>query len=249
MLVMLAITSIMATGLASCDKEDGPDENRDFSNDKKLVKIVYQEVGDEDVEVTTFKYGVNGRLIEVVEDEMKSSFVWEDDEVKIHTEYYFPSSFNTTQTLSLANGLAQTSCDYGRLSYNQSNRLVKYEENARVLDYVWEGNKLMSVTEDGFVMSITYSQYCKKGYFPLLDEITEWLGGYLCYAHPELFGLRTVHLPSSVSYIDDNRVVLATYSYAFDNEGYITKITQTFNGEGEETDYLPYTDTYTLTWE
>ena len=73
---------------------------------------------------------------------------------------------------------------------------------------------------------------------------------WLYCAHPELLGLRTKQLPKSATrnrtYNDTGykSSITALFSYEFDKDGYISKITIIETYEGETS-----TDTYLLTWE
>ena len=52
---------VMSVSLASCSKEN-PEGNEDFSNEKKLVKIVSKDENGKDLEVFTFEYDNKGKL-------------------------------------------------------------------------------------------------------------------------------------------------------------------------------------------
>ena len=223
---MALVAIIMGVSLSSCNKDENPENGGDFSNEKKLVKMVC-ESGDWQ-RVYTFNYDDSGRVIKATKDGHTCQIIWGDDAVKI----------DNGTTITLENGLIQRWDDYMTFTYNTSNRFVKWETNGTTKTAIWDGDKLVSISNYyGGDNILTYKGTCKKGYFPfyngsLVDDVT---GGWLFSAHPELIGARSRQLPATETY--DNRTI--NFTYEFDEEGYISKI-----NEVEEDTY-----TYTLTWE
>lgn len=247
-MAMMAV--LMGVGFTSCSKED-PDGG-DFSNEKKLVKMA--QSGSSSVSIT-FTYDEKGRMIEATEVSDYSnneSFLWGDNAIKCDGV-----------TFTLENGLVQCEDSEWKkfvYSYNQSNRLTKceYEHHDAEVSYLWDGDKLVSVTEienpnsdyeTTTDITVTYEKSCKKGFNPYLTGMLGIGSSYYLYlGHPELLGLRTKQLPKTVS---RNRTSayntsseITSFSYEFDKDGYISKmiIEETYDGESSSA-------TITLTWE
>lgn len=211
---MAMVAIVMGVSLASCSKDENPENNGDFSNEKKLVKMVNSS------ETFTFTYDSEGRLSKATLAEMWNGelmegewqLVWGDDAIKIDD-----------CTLTIKNGLVQSSSKGETFAYNSSNRIIKYDSSTAI----WDNDKLVSAGD----FTLTYGESCKKGYFPLIPFM---IGDYyqgsaiLYFAHPEIAGMRTKQLPTGMNG--------RTLSYEFDKDGYITKID--LGGLG-----------YTLTWE
>ena len=232
------IAIILGASFASCNKDDNP-VGGDFFKEKKLTKISVDD------SYLSFTYDNKGRLIKAERnDGYKQTVKWEDDVIKTtdNVDYIY--------TLPLSNGLVQSiyydDQEEEKALYNLSNRLFKWESGETQTKFVWDEDKLIRATyvEYGttYENALTYDKSCKKGYFPLLHTIVDFETSlYILYTHPELFGLHTTQLPAShtCSY-GNNKSYTETYSYEFDNEGYITKVTRTNDGE---------VLTYTLSWE
>ena len=62
----------------------------------------------------------------------------------------------------------------------------------------------------------------------------------LFMAHPEIIGVRTEQLPATITEtLNDGSTKIYTYSYTFDNEGYISKI-EIVNNEKKSTCILTW---------
>lgn len=251
MVGMTLIAIIMSVSLTSCSKDD-PDGG-DFTNEKKLVKIENTEGF-----YVLFRYDDKGRLIRAAEYDLGTlyeySFIWGDGTIKFRDV-----------TATIKNGLVYSEDseqikDYNICRYNQFNRLIKYEKEDQSIihNLLWDGDKLISVTETmssdyGSTSDITftYEKTCKKGFNPdWVNMVGVGSSDWLYCAHPELLGLRTKQLPKSatrnMTYNDTGYKSSHTahFSYEFDKDGYISKITIIETYEGETS-----TDTYLLTWE
>lgn len=167
-------------------------------------------------ETFTLTYDSEGRLTSATletEYGFDSQFIWGDDIIKVDNDY----------NLTLGNGLVHSSSKVNTFTYNSSNRIIKYGST----NAIWDKDKLMSVDD----YTLSYGDVCKNGYSPLVpfmmcDYYKDPILLYL--AHPEIVGMRTKQLPTSMNG--------RTLSYEFDKDGNITKID--FGGMG-----------YTLTWE
>ena len=199
----IAVTAVlMGTGSVSCSKEN-PEGGEDFSNEKKLVKMVTEGKNGENLEVFTFKYDDKGRLIESTGSFDYGQYSWTN-------QYTWGDNTIACDGVEapLKDGLMQTPM----FAYNSSNRVILYGDAT----IVWEGDKIVSMSSYiGSNMTFTYGEPCKKGYSPLLPYIMHEFQEVF-YAHPELIGARTRQLPIKIGNIP--------VTYEFDNEGYITKI-------------------------
>lgn len=232
---------LMVLNTTSCNKEGN---GGNINNEKKIVKM--SETWDNGTPHTfKLQYDENGRLNKVTEVDKNGgivanmdSFIWGDDIINC--------TDGEGYTITLENGLMQYSDAWGgaTFTYNKSNRMTKMEmpQAGGITNATWDGDKLTLVTGDYDVYhAITYQDSCKKGYCPitglLINDGTPFY--FLFIAHPELIGIRTNKLPATIS-LDNENSDISTYSYEFDSDGYVTKVTE-LNSD--------YTLTYDLTWE
>lgn len=236
---MALMAVLVGVGYTSCSKDENSENGGDFSNEKKLVKETWQ-YSDGSTGSRTYIYDDKGRLVKCSSESSvwNQTFIWGDDVVKTpHTTY------------TIENGVVKSSNDgsntfTNKFSYNESNRLIKIEENMFVTGSnhtstttaIWDGDRLVVVDDD---IMLTYAgESCKKGfyipYYIILEEP-------LLPAHPELFGMRTKQLPKTIS----GRDWTETYSYEFNEEGYVSKVTILY----KDSTNASYTDTVTYIWE
>lgn len=215
-MAMFAI--VMGVSLSSCNKDDNPDDGGVVVEGKKLVKLTNPQ------ETFTFNYDDEGRLIAAAFTEEWNGqtrgtdwqYVWGDDAIRVDEDY----------TLTLKDGLVQSSSKGDTFTYNNSNRITK----CGAITAIWDNNKLVSVSDGGDNYTLTYGESCKKGYFPLVPFMMCHYNSALplFIANPEIVGMRTNQLPTDI-----NGMKL---TYEFDKEGYISKI-----NVGEQGAYI-------LTW-
>ena len=257
---------LMGISLASCSKDENPEKGEDgvVINERKLIKLVqtktwHSEYSNTYTDEYTFKYD-DHKLIEVVNtsdnDEYHYTYVWKNDEIKvIYSNYNYD--------ILLENGMVLL-YDESECTCDNFNRLVLSEdkENEKRIKIIWDDDKLTSFNlydkpyyNRDLNMTFTYGNYvCKKGYFPLLSEILEFYEP-LFIAHPELIGLRTSKMPTTAHMTESKRGGAVgfyeadeniEYSYEFDKDGYVTKVTETAkDNDGDKT----YTHVQELTWE
>lgn len=249
---MALVAIIMGVSLSSCNKDENPENDGDFSNEKKLVKEVWEEDGE--TTTHTYIYDDKGRLVKSTGTSMwNREYIWGDDAI-----------MSSGETYTIENGLIQT---YGGMTftYNKSDKLIKIEESYSYTDgtsittALWDGDKLVSVSYGNTNVTITYGESCKKGfnlpYYIILEEP-------LLTACPELFGMRTKQLPATITEKSDGfydttfgktfgaYVATSTYTYEFDKDGYISKVTTHYNIEDKDKNTnTSYTDTVTYIWE
>lgn len=221
---MALVAIIMGVSLSSCNKDENPENDGDFSNEKKLVKEVWEEDGATTTYSYSYIYDDKGRLVKSTGTGMwNREYIWGDDAI-----------MSSGKTYTIENGLIQT---YGGMTftYNKSDKLIKIEENM-FTTAIWDGDRLVAVDED---ITLTYSgESCKKGfYLPYCIILEE----PLLSAHPELFGMRSKQLPKTIS----GRDWTETYSYEFNEEGYVSKVTILYKNSKN----VSYTDTVTYIWE
>lgn len=242
----------MCMNFTACSSDDGSDGGGGSINEKKLTKIV---LGEETY--TTFSYDNQGRVIEVVDSKKYESskevhtyqYIWGDNAVVVNkqTQVVNPDGYTEKSSSSyeydIENGLVQSNNrneDIETFYYNNSNRLSQIKSRWYTDDYLWDGDKLVVIDNS---IKLTYKKSCSKGYSPIFVEgcISS---EPLLIAHPEIIGVRTKQLPATVTTTWNDgqgygeQTVVVSYSYTFDNEGYISKIE--INEEKI---------TYTLTWE
>lgn len=222
---MALVAILLCVNFTSCSKDDGPTEEPEEGgvvvSGKKLIKITGTYKGE--VETYSFNYDNNGRLIkaEYKEDTYTESyqFIWGDDVIKVSRVN--GSSF----TLNLNNKLVRNSDNGATFSYNSSNKFIKGKDNYNEINVIWDGDKLVSISDQDADATLTYdNKSCKKGYFPLSASMIGFCSEMLFMAHPEIAGMRTTQLPSSITWVDRYETDARTLTYEFDNEGYISKI-------------------------
>lgn len=267
---MALFAVLMCVNFAACSSDDDPteepgkEEGGVVVSGKKLTKIVGKSGDGPYSETYTFSYDNKGRLIEaiVVEEEIGYKdtetyrFTWGDDAIKTSwTSNNSSSSYSCT--LILKNGLVQYE-DYGdndgvgTYTYNSSNRLIKFSDDD---DYwtttaIWDGDKLVSISDSENNATLKYGNSCKKGYFPFVATMMEAGESVILFiAHPEIAGMRTTQLPTSLTWADEGygetTSETTTMEYELDKEGYISKII----GKKKNSDGSTEAFTYTLTWQ
>ena len=221
--------------------------------EKKLVKMVADYGRDK--HTTNYSYDDRGRLIslEFVYESIYGNneteitqYEWSDNAVKA----IYQGGSSTTYTLSdgLLQSFTERGAPYSVNCYYKGGRL-DYIVDEATTTYTWEGDKLTSINSSNESTVFTYSGTCQKGYNPLI-------GMFLCgdtdllVANPDLIGARTKQLfqKAHYEYVSKEKsdkggydYEETIYSYEFNSEGYISKITTMFNGEPD--------CVTTLTWE
>ena len=238
---------------ASCDKEEDVPQYVLFTDNKELTKIV-TTLSDPSInflEILDFNYDNEGKLIEATftnsgKNQIKTTYTWSNNEISAPKETDYGSEY--IQKYKLKNGLIQDS----DLKYNDSGHPKEYMG----ISYMWDNDKLIRASQEAYttehkvIISSNYyydesSKVC-NGYNPLVVKFVT-NEEYLLFAHPELMGIRTTQLPIRYIYTDgyiggSNDMIQRTFSYKFDNDGYITEIREKSQGHWVET-------IYTLTWE
>ena len=223
-LFVMAFVAILTTvSLASCSKDENPEKNEEgvVNNEKKIA--TFSQGGYS----YSFKYDDKGRMIEAGFRGSVCSFVWKENVIKVIT------ADSETYDVMIDNGLIQSDYHWDTFIYDNNNRLLLTgDSDGNRIRYIWNEDKLVSISEDDdYKYEIIYDGKCKKGYFPFLGTI---VGDYemLAFVHPELQGWRTQQLPSKVTAYYKGKVdYSSTFTYEFDKDGYISKITQNEDGD------------------
>ena len=260
---MALFAILMCVNLSSCSSsDDDPTEEKEEGgvvvSGKKITKIVGTGVFKN---VTyTFKYDDKGKLVESIYTEgpdgnidvVNKKYTWSDNTIKVN---WSSGQYHYSQVLTIKNGLVtiENSSDenpfyYKKIfTYNESNKIVKIEdEGDDTTTAIWDGEKLESISNtDGWNTSLIYEKSCKNGYFPFIAEMIGGENEVLFMAHPEIVGMKTTQLPSTMTDSYDYGVYgsgtdITHFNYEFDNEGYISKIA----GEVDGSAYA-----YTITWQ
>lgn len=234
---MALFAVLLSMNFTACSEDDGPtDGDGVVAGGKKLAKLVM--VTNDYTETYTFIYDSKGRLINTIsiferEGERYTSdyqLIWGDDAIKISERYGKNVDYYTA---TLNKGLVQrmdvNSGDYDNyciMTYTQSKRLGKgVEKDGYEVNTIWDGDKLMSISEDGYETSFTYQETQNKGYFPFYSMLMDIIECDVLYmAHPELCGMRTTQLPASWTITNRNETGTNNATYEFDKDGYISKM-------------------------
>ena len=259
MIGMALFAVLMCVNFASCSSSDDdpteePEEGGVVVSGKKIAKIVGTSEESPYSETYTFSYDDKGRLIEAAEIEEEEgydkdtetyTFTWGDDAIKVIEK---GSGYTDSYTLTLRNGLIQNNENGDVFTYNSSNRLIKCTSNYKdeTFSAIWDGDKLVSISEYNDEATLTYGTSCKKGYFPFFATmLTNDGDAALFMAHPEIAGMRSNQLPTSVTWTEQGYggtgSSTSNLTYEFDKEGYISKL-KSKDSDGS-------TWTYILTWE
>ena len=250
---MAAIAILVGAGFASCSKDDN--EMDDVANSKKITQLKVAQM------TYSFSYNTEGNLTKIIQiydnPEYETecftteyNFLWDTDSIKVdivNTDHYDTSTVPITYYLS--NGLIYYCQGIKRsenYTYNDqgylSHRLKVFGLNYTNTNISWDGNKVVSASDDNKNYTFDYDKKVKtcKGYIPsmFLDDIKNWSDHEILFvAHPELAGLRTNKLPKGYKSNYGNEV----FSYEFDASGYISKIIVRDSNQS--------TFSYNLTWE
>ncbi|MCI5777587.1 MAG: hypothetical protein MR215_08255 [Bacteroidales bacterium] len=127
-------------------------------------------------------------------------------------------------------------------NYNSANRLQSaevHDSHSRTVNFKWEDDRVVEVSDSQSTVSFSYSGKVCKGYFPL-TQFCACANEALFLAHPELICLRTAQLPDKMV----NANAQYTFSYSLDADGYVTSCTvaKTQDSTTSET-------TYSLSWQ
>lgn len=243
---MALFAVLLSVNFMSCDEEDNLTGGGFIVSGRRLIKIdQWKDSGKKGT--ILFDYDDKGRLTGVTETEEYGErtdvttyqYVWGDEAVRGIVNW---TNGGYNSTFNLSKGLIRTEDYVGRwsegtytYSYNSSKRLTKYSGDDWQLSYIWDGDKVVSMSEGDVDVVVTYNESCKQGYFPLLSMIMQ-MEEPLFIAHPEIAGMRTQQLPATQNI--SNRV--ATFTYEFDKDGYVTTVA--VRNESQ-------TESFSLTWE
>ena len=256
---MALIAIVLSVSLSSCsqDSDSVMGEDEVDLNEKKLTRIVSHSSQFD--RTWTFTYNAKGLLIESSYESTQWKFhhqyTWIDNLIVVNGSPDYAFGVNN-YTIILENGLVQKEyCSSFEFpyTYNSSNKLIENHGpfNMTYRDapetFVWDSDKLMSISYTPY--NSRYDTYtfkyredlCKKGYFPLWPAISLFYSDELCMAHPEIMGVRTKQLPTGLICLNENGYCYSSsYTYEYDQDGYISKITETYE-DGDIIDYI-------LTW-
>ncbi len=234
---MALLAVLVCVNFTACSGDDDSVEGGGVvAGGKKLAKLVmtYSDYS----ETYTFSYDSKDRLINVIstverEGERYTSdyqLIWGDDAIKISERYgedvdYYTATLNKglVQRMDVNSGNYNNYCI---MTYNQAKRLVKGEEKDDYeVNAIWDGDKLMSISEDGYETTFVYQETQNKGYFPFYSMLMDIIKCDVLYmAHPELCGMRTTQLPASWTITNRNETETMNATYEFNKDGYISKM-------------------------
>ena len=251
--MLLFALPFMVMCFASCEKDNGNDEN----SVQKLVKsITYMESPDYPL-VTTFEYDENGRVIrsEWIEEgfsmiiaditykdnmiietapgyikyQVKEEYIHylNDDGYVIKTEYkdyWSDETYNTT-----------TSQTY---EY-ENGKVTKANGDGYSYEFQWQDNDMVKISLGNTVKSITYSTIDNKFNINILSQFDFQTGiGFDRSTKISMFGSATYSFKGTVSKHLPQIIDGEVYSYELDSDGYVT----TIKVDGEPTYYIEYVE-------
>ena len=236
---MALFAVLVSVNFTACSEEDdSTDGGGVVAGGKKLTKLVMTNSAYAETETYTFSYDSKGQLINAIsiferEGERYTSdyqLIWGDDAIKISERYGEDVDYYTaTLDKGLIERMDVNSGDYNNyciMTYNQAKRLVKGEEKDDYeVNAIWDGDKLMSISEDGYETTFVYQETQNKGYFPFYSMLMDIIECDVLYmAHPELCGMRTTQLPASWTITNRNETETMNATYEFNKDGYISKM-------------------------
>lgn len=239
MIGMALFAVLLSMNFTACSEDDGSTEGDGVvASGKKLAKLVMTNSAYAETETYTFSYDSKGRLINAIsiferEGERYTSdyqLIWGDDAIKISERYReYVDYYTATLNKGLVQRMDENSGNYDNyciMTYTQSKRLGKgVEKDGYEVNTIWDGDKLMSISEDGYETSFTYQETQNKGYFPFYSMLMDIIKCDVLYmAHPELCGMRTTQLPASWTITNRNETETMNATYEFDKDGYISKM-------------------------
>ncbi len=227
---------ILCFSITSCSKVNTPE-----IKEKKLVNFRNQAESADPSYGYTFNYDNQGRLISATlkyDSIVHHDFIWDENTITL-TKTSNTGTAPQSYKFVLKNNLVQyfENENKGRctITYNSANQFV---ESSNGNTAQWDGDKFIQFTENRVEGILTYGASCEKGYLPFAATlITPSECTVLYLAHPEIGGIRTNQLPSTIDlYLSGKKAYSMNFAYEFDQDGYITKI---INDEA----------TFLLTWE
>ena len=242
---MALIAVFMCVNFTACSDDDGGNGGGD--NKRRIKKVVMTDSYGTKKEVA-YTYDREGELITAIETidagEWKYSdgyhYYWADGSIIITLESWDEHNGNISNvqehrsTLTLENGLVQSIKDdhYTRpITYNKDRIAeISIAPFGNVLTRLqWDNDKLLYTQSYDRDIYLTYGTTCNKGYFPMMCYFIDGTANEALFnAHPELIGAYSTKLPTKMKSTSD-KWELENYtqdiSYAFDNDGYISKAT------------------------
>lgn len=242
--------------------------NGGSSNEKRLVKMVY--TGDSRNKTFSFKYDEQGRVITEIEEEEDDSYgfsininrlTWKGNTLTYSEDDDYDNDDIIIYTLKNGRIVSERYANENKANtqyeYDNDGRLVKIVSDNSTEVYTWINDKISKISREynysyggNANIEIIYSNQTCKGFFPEFGSlVTDYIFNM---AQPELFGIRSSYLPTTIIEKDsDGRVWKHKYTYnLLDEEGYIIIYT-------EETTYTHNNSTTSsylweqciLTWE
>lgn len=272
------LASLLCVNFSACGGEDTPEPenpgnnpsnptvgpgNGVSSNEKRLVKMEFIE--DDRTETFSFEYDEQGRVITAIEEEQDDSYGFSIDINRLtwkgNTLIYNEDGDDDNIVFTLKNGrIVSDRYDYEdednstKYEYDNDKRLVKIVDKEATTTFSWTYGKIVkwsknynSPYDEDYYKEIIYSNQTCKGFFPEFGSLAE--DDYIFNrAQPELFGLKSNYLPSSIIRKDNDETTKYDYTYTFDEEGYIKSYTEeTTYSSSYGTSYG--TEQCILTWE
>ena len=204
----MALTAIvLGVSLASCSKDENTDSG-DKSSEKKLMKIVTVDESGNEIGLR-FNYDNNGKLNKV-------QFNNAEDGPNLRT-YKFSWDGN------VINFKKPESQD--TFKFTIDNQFIRsYEDGSISHSYLYFADRLDKIDKgtDSFGKPAYISTIWNEDKLVDTNDASE-MGLYV--AHPELIGVRTSQLPTTITTTDKwGDSESENISYEFDKDGYISKI-------------------------
>lgn len=275
------LASLLCVNFSACGGEDTPEPenpgnnpsnptvgpgNGVSSNEKRLVKMEY--ISDSGNKTFSFKYDEQGRVITEIEEEDASygfsidinRLTWKGNTLTYSEDDDYDNDDIIIYTLKNGRIVSERYANENKANtqyeYDNDGRLVKIVSDNSTEVYTWINDKISKISREynysyggNANIEIIYSNQTCKGFFPEFGSLVT--DNIFNMAQPELFGIRSSYLPTTIIEKDsDGRVWKHKYNYSLDEEGYIIiyqdETTYTHNNSTTSSYLLK---NYILTWE
>lgn len=237
--ITFAAIAFAALAMVSCEKKDG-DEGSTAAVEKRIK--TFSLVGDGWADVYQYTYDDSGKLIKVYREESKQwSFAYNGSEVTIKN-----AEGNTAYTLTLnAEGYCEKMVDeWGderTYAYNSKGQITEIKKNGTVVSTLTiEDGCIVTWTreKDGELQTKIHTYMSTKNLGSIHNIRSEATDPGQWLYEAGFFGKGTTYLCSSSQWQHSD--AKATYTYEYDEDGYVTK---------ELKDYPDYPETFEYSWE
>ena len=224
LLGVISSAIVLCLSIISCSKDNSKEPV-----DKKLVKFGSLPALSDPSNGYTFVYDNNDRLVSATvkyDSTITYNFIWEGNVITVNKTSNTgsaPQSYKFVLENNLVQYFEKGNNERCTFKYNSANKFIESSEGNSA---EWDGDKFIKFSENRIECILAYGTICNKGYLPFTATVIPPAECTVLYlAHPEIGGIRTNQLPSSMDlYLAGKKSSTMNFDYEFDEDGYITKI-------------------------